>query len=163
MKILMSVVAVVLLFVSQALAETAPFNCNYYTNGAFTKLTNVLSDLNGGVRFGECDESELWMHDSQITTTVPLAIPYAIVDEYNGSMEFLMGMEMHYTSHTCTGELYHPVRYKMCIEWDMEFGCTQYYIIEPKFDSIYSEFEFTPGEINTIQICETEVSEYLGY
>ena len=161
MRILISMVAVGLLFVSQALAGTDQFNCNYYTNGAFTKLTNVLSHLNGVVRSGECDEGELWVHDHEITTTVALANPYEIVDEYSASMDFIMGMEMHYTSQTCTGELYHPVRYKICIEWDMEVGCSQYYIIEPKIDSNYSEFEFTPSEINTIQICEKEVSEYL--
>ena len=111
MRILMSMVAVGLLFVSQARAETDQFNCNYYTNGAFTKLTKVLSHLNGVVRFGECDEGELWVHDPKITTTVALANPNEIVDSYDASMEFLMGMEMHYTSKTCAGKLYHPVRY----------------------------------------------------
>jgi hypothetical protein len=164
MRTLISMVAVGLLFVSQALAKTEGpiLDCNYYTNGAFTKLINVLSNLNGVERFGECDESELWVHDPKITTAVPLANPYGIVDEYDASMEFLMGMEMHYKSQTCTGELYHPVRYKICTDWDMEVGCSKYYVIEPKFDASYSEFKFTPSEINIIQTCEKEVSKYLG-
>ncbi|MGI9571179.1 MAG: hypothetical protein ACR2PH_15915, partial [Desulfobulbia bacterium] len=59
-------------------------------------------------------------------------------------------------------ELYHPVRYKICTDWDMEVGCSQYFVIEPKYDSIYSEYKFTPSEINIIQTCEKEVSAYLG-
>ncbi|MGI9571401.1 MAG: hypothetical protein ACR2PH_17045 [Desulfobulbia bacterium] len=162
MKILVSMVAVGLLFVSHALAETPKMDCNYYTNGAFTKLTNVLSHLNGVVRFGECDEGELWVNDAKITTSVALANPNEIVDSYDASMEFLMGTEMHYTSKNCTGELYHPVRYKICTDWDMEVGCSQYFVIEPKFDSNFSEFKFTPSEIKIIQTCEKEVSEFLG-
>ena len=99
MRILISMVAVGLLFVSQAQAKTDDpiLDCNYYTNGAFTKLINVLSHLNGVVRFGECDEGELWVNDPKITTTVALANPNEIVDSYDASMEFLMGTEMHYT------------------------------------------------------------------
>ena len=164
MRILISMVAVGLLFVSQAQAKTNDpiMDCNFYTNGAFTKLINVLSHLNGVVRFGECDEGELWVNDPKITTTVALANPNEIVDSYDASMEFLMGTEMHYTSKTCKGELYHPVRYKICTEWDMEVGCSQYYVIEPKFASNFSEFKFAPSEISIIQMCEKEVSEYLG-
>ena len=164
MRTLISMLVVGLIFLSQAQAKTdnPVKDCNYYTNGALTKLTNVLSHLNRVVRFGECDEGELWVNDPKITTTIALAIPNEILDSYDPSMEFLMGTEMHYTSKTCTGELYHPVRYKICTDWDMEVGCSEYHVIEPKFDSKYSEFKFTPSEINIIQMCEKEVSEYLG-
>ena len=164
MRTLISMIVVGLMFVSQGQATTNdPIkDCNYYTNGAFNKLINVLSDLNGVTRFGECDEGELWVNDPKITTAIALANPYEVVDPYDASMEFLMGTEMHYTSKTCKGELYHPVRYKICTDWDVEVGCSQYFVIEPKYDSNYSEFKFTPSEINIIQTCEKEVSEYLG-
>ena len=163
MRTLISMLVVGLMFVSQGQATTSDSikDCNYYTNGAFTKLINVLSDLNGVTRFGECDEGELWVNDPKITTAIALANPNEIVDSYDASMEFLMGTEMHYTSKTCKGELYHPVRYKICTDWDMEVGCSEYFVIEPKYDSNYSEFKFTPSEINIIQVCEKEVSEYL--
>ncbi|MGI9537197.1 MAG: hypothetical protein ACR2PB_09000, partial [Desulfocapsaceae bacterium] len=90
MRTLISMLVVGLMFVSQGQATTndSAKDCNYYTNGAFTKLINVLSDLNGVTRFGECDEGELWVNDPKITAAIALANPNEIVDSYDASMEF---------------------------------------------------------------------------